>query len=122
MPRRFRLSSQQLAHIFGPAIDAKEGAIGCAHVAELGGDHELLPLALDGAADQFLVGAHAIHVGGVEEGDAELEGAVDGGDRFRIVTPGIEVRHAHAAQPHGGHFERSEIAMMHIGLLGCFKV
>ena len=66
------------AHIVRPAVHAQEGAIGCAHVAELGGDDEFFPLALDGAADELLVGSHAIHVSGVEEGDAEVQRAVDG--------------------------------------------
>ena len=36
--------------------------------------------------DEHLVGARPVHVGGVEEGDAELEGPVDGGDRLVVVA------------------------------------
>ena len=39
----------------------------------------------DRLADELLVGERAVHVGGVEEGDAEVEGAVDGGDRLGLV-------------------------------------
>jgi hypothetical protein len=43
----------------------------------------------------------AVDVGGVEEIDAELDGAVDGGDRLAVVAGSIEVGHPHAAKPHG---------------------
>ena len=48
------------------------------HVAEFGGEHDLLALALDGAADQRLVAADPVHVGGVEKRDPEIEGDADG--------------------------------------------
>jgi hypothetical protein len=41
----------------------------------LGGDHQFLSLAGDGFADAFLAGG--ITVGGIEEGDAMLEAALD---------------------------------------------
>ena len=42
----------------------------------------LVALALDGAADQLLVRVRPVDVGGVEEGDAELERAMQRRDRF----------------------------------------
>ena len=92
-------------HIVRLAIHAEEGAVRPAHIAELRGDHALLALAPDGSAHEFLIGTHAIHVRRVEEGDAEVERAVDGGDGFRIVASRIEIRHAHATEPHGGNSE-----------------
>ncbi len=44
----------------------------------------------NGAADQLLVAADAVHVGGVEEGHPELEGAMDRGDRLRLVAAAVE--------------------------------
>ena len=93
------------ADIVGSAVDALEAAVLAAHVAELGRDHDpLAPLAHD-AADQLLVRADAVHVGGVEEGDAEIERAVDRGDRLRLVAAAVEIGHAHAAEAEGGDFE-----------------
>ncbi len=45
-----------------------------------------------------------VDVGGVEEGDAELERAMDGGDRLAVVALAVEVGHAHAAEREGGDF------------------
>ena len=71
--------------VLRPAVDADPGAVGQPLVAELGGELHLVAAVLTGrdrAADQLLVGERAVHVGGVEEGDAEVERAVDGGDRL----------------------------------------
>ena len=43
--------------------------------AEFGGDHHLTPVRRERLADEFLVGVRTVDLGGVEEGDA----AVDGG-------------------------------------------
>ena len=88
-----------------------------AHDAELGGEHDLVAAVGDGAADQLLVGAAAVHVGGVEKVDAELERAVDGGDRFRLAAAHVEVGHAHAAEPERGDLQLAEVAVLHGGLL-----
>ena len=48
--------------------------------AELGGDDDLVAPALERPAQQLLVGEGAVHLGRVEEGHAQLDGAVDGGD------------------------------------------
>jgi hypothetical protein len=50
-----------------------------------------LPLALEGTAEQFFVAAAAVHVGGIEEVDAELQGAVQGADRFRVLGRAVEL-------------------------------
>ncbi len=74
------------ADVVGLAVDgADAGVAGIADDAELGGEHDLVAPALDGASDEFFVGG-AIHVGGIEEGDAEFEGAMDGGDGFVVVA------------------------------------
>ena len=60
-------------------------------------------LAFDGASYQFFIGVRTIDIGGIEEVDAELEGAVDGGQGFGIVASAVKLRHAHTAQAHGGN-------------------
>ena len=56
----------------------------------------------DGAPHENLVGVRAVDVGGVQEVDAELERAVDGGDRLVVVAGAVELGHAHAAEAEGG--------------------
>ena len=48
---------------------------------ELGGDHDLVPPAAEGGAEKLLRLAAAVHLGGVEVGDAGVEGGVDDGRR-----------------------------------------
>src|SRR5207249_10866313 len=63
---------------------------------------DLVAPAADPAPDELLVGVGAVHVGGVEEVDAEVERAVDGRDRFAVVVRAVELRHPHAAEADGG--------------------
>ena len=44
---------------------------------------------LDGPADDFLAEERPVDLGGVDVGDAELERAVDGADRLRVVAPSL---------------------------------
>jgi hypothetical protein len=71
--------------------------------AELGGQHHLVAAVLDGPADELLVVPAAVHVGGVEEVDAEVEGAVDDRDGLLLVALAVELGHAHAAEPESRH-------------------
>ena len=76
-------------------------------VAELGREHDLVAAAGDRPADEPLVGERAVHVGGVEEGDAEVEGAVDRARSTAASSAGaVELGHAHAAEAEGGDGER----------------
>ncbi len=50
--------------------------------AELGGDHDLVAERRQRLADEFLVGERAVDLGGVEEGDAALDGRADQRDRL----------------------------------------
>ena len=56
-----------LEDILGPAVDAEAGPVRPALVAELGRQHDLVAPTGDGAADEFLVGERAVHVGRIEE-------------------------------------------------------
>ena len=95
-----------LPHVLRPAVDGARGRIlGVAHVAELGGDDRLVAARPQGPAEEDLVGEGPVHVGGVEEGQAQIEGAVDGGDRLVVVTGTVELGHAHAAETLARHDE-----------------
>ena len=48
-----------------------------------------------------LVVAHAVEVAGVEQGDAALDGGVDGGDALVVVGLPVHAGHAHAAERDG---------------------
>ena len=90
------------ADVVGAAVDADHGAVGEALVAELGGELDLVAPAGDGLADELLVGEGAVHVGGVEEGHAEVERPVDGVGAALLVGGAVELRHPHAAEAEGG--------------------
>ena len=64
-------------------------AVGQANVAELGGEDVLFAAALQGAADQLLVGAvRPVGIGGVDEVNAEIRRPMQRRDRLiRIGTP-----------------------------------
>jgi hypothetical protein len=104
----------RLVDVLRRSVDAEVGPALVADVAELGGEHDLVTTPLDCLADEPFVGERAVHVGGVEEGDAEVEGAMDRRDRLCIVAPGVEVGHAHAAEAEGGDGERgAERTLLH---------
>src|SRR5207302_8238876 len=86
------------ANVIGLAADAEAAAVFASQDAELGGDHDALAPSLHGFADELLVAADAVHVGGIEKVDAQLESALDRGQRFGLVTRTVELRHAHAAE------------------------
>ncbi len=65
---------------------------------ELRGDEHLIALPLQRAAEQLLVREWSVHLGRVEEGDTELDGAVDGGDRLALVGGAVRLAHPHAAE------------------------
>ena len=108
-----RLASQAWRTYSGRPSKPVMAPSAAADDAELGGEDDAVALALEGAAHQLLVGAAPVHVGGVEEGDAELQCVVDGLDRFRFAAADVEVGHAHAAEAEGRYLERSELAVLH---------
>src|SRR5262249_29053680 len=57
----------------------------------------------------------AVDFGGVEESHAELDGPVDGGDRFAFICRAIGPTHAHAAEAERGNVQAfaAERACLH---------
>ena len=93
------------AHVLGAAVYAVVGTVVPVFMAELGSEDDLVPPAHDRPADELLVGERTVHVGGVEEVDAEIEGAVNGRDRLRVIAARVEVGHPHAAEAERGDAE-----------------
>ncbi len=108
-----------LHDVFGPAVDP-EAAIGGALVAELGGDHRLAAIAIrQGPLQQLLIGAQAVHVGGVQEVRAPIQRFAHRGDGFIFVESAVDRGHGHAAEPQGGNLQPlpAELAHLHVGVL-----
>jgi hypothetical protein len=88
--------------VLGPAVQpgrpaAVEGE------PELGGDDDLLAHGSQGLADELLVGERAVHLGGVEEGDAEVDGGANERDALLLVDGwAVAVAESHAAQADRG--------------------
>src|ERR1700760_4871274 len=94
-----------LANVVGLAVNTPNvGILGIANDAEFGGKYDFVALAFDGSPDQHFVSMRTVHVGSIEEVDAEFESAVNGGDGFCVVASGVELRHAHTAESLGGNF------------------
>ena len=108
-------------HVLGPAVDGLR-SVGLALEPELRRDHVLVAPPREGSADQLLVRERPVHVGRVEQGDAELGSAIDRRDRLCLVTllgGPVEVGHAHAAEPDRRDLEplSPERAMVHVTYL-----
>ncbi|MNF74851.1 hypothetical protein D3C84_568950 [compost metagenome] len=88
------------ADVFRASVDPSGGRVRrIADDAELACQKHLITLAGDGFADQFFVGVRAVHVGGVEQVDAQFQRTMQGGRGFPGVRAGgVEISHAHAAQ------------------------
>ena len=112
-----------LRHVLGPAVDPG-GAVRLPQVAELGGQHHPVALAPEGPAQQLLVLPPAVHVGGVQEVDAQVEGAVDDRDGLRVVALAVDVGHGHAPESDGrdGQCALAECTLLHEILLRVGKV
>src|SRR4051794_17898198 len=77
----------RVADVLRAAVDAQTLAVLAAHVAELRREDHVVATVGDRAPDELLVGERAVHVGGVEGGDAELRGPGGCGGRPLLVGP-----------------------------------
>ena len=89
-------------HVLRRTVDPHPGAVLAALVPELRRDDDLFAPARDRLADEALVRERAVHVGRVQEGDAQIEGAMDRGDCPGLVGGPVELGHAHTAEAEGG--------------------
>ncbi len=98
-------------HVIGPPVNALKAAVGSAHVSKFRGQHGLFAAALQRAAYQFFIAAHAVHVRGIQEIHPAIESAMNGRDGFGFVDGSVELRHAHASQPQRGNAQRTQMAL-----------
>src|SRR3954451_17417373 len=75
--------------------------------AELGREDDVVADVLHGPSEELLVtaGAHAVQLGGVEEGDAEFVGTAEGGDAALLVRGTVGHGHAHRAEADGADLQ-----------------
>jgi len=101
------------ADAVGAGIDVH--AVLVADDPDLAGQHHLVASAGDRPTDQFLVVAGAVAHRGVQQGDADLDRAVHGGDGLLVVGRAIGLGHAHAAQADRGHGEAlpTQVSRLH---------
>jgi hypothetical protein len=85
------------SHILPPSVDSPETAVLSSHTPKLARKDNMIPVTGYGPLDKLFVRPFAIHIRRIEKGDAELDGPVNGRDRFTFITGPIELRHAHAA-------------------------
>ena len=91
--------------VLGLAVSAEPRAVGCADVAELRREHDLVAPARYRLADELLVRADAVHVCRIEERHADLERSVDRRDRLSLIRGTVELGHPHAAEALSGDLE-----------------
>ena len=124
MRRRLSEASAR-ADMLGSAVEADGRAVLDAP-AELGGDDHLVAQRGEGFTDEFLVDVGAVDLGGVEEGDAGIDGAAQHGDHGVAVTGigAVALGHAHGTQADRRNpksptrpFVHGEIPVS--GLVGC---
>src|SRR3954454_20232124 len=118
------VGAQALERPFDRDLDARMTAVDDAgaapvvgHESELRGDLDLVASALDGLPDDLLAQERAVDLGGVDVRDAELEGAVDGADRLRVVQgpfAGVGAGHGHRAEADAGDLKGPEVCVLHV--------
>ncbi len=91
-------------HILGAPVDVRV-AVGIPHVAEFRRDDVVVAAALDGPAQEFLVLAEAVEVGGIEEVDSDVGSMMQGGDALLFASGRIKPRHDHAAEANRRNLE-----------------
>ena len=91
-------ASQASVDVVRRAVDAHPGAVRVPHIAELGRQLRLGAATGDGFPEELLVRVGAVHVSGVEQGDAQVEGTVDSVGRLSLIGLAVgAAAHAHAA-------------------------
>src|SRR5437868_1238182 len=90
-PQPLQAGLAGLLHIVGAAVDAVSAA-GLAGLAEFGGDDDIVRPAFEGAAEQLLIVAPAIHIRAVEMINAELDRALEQGLGGLVVARAIGAR------------------------------
>src|SRR5262249_58953382 len=91
--------AQEVLHRRRAAVEADEPPVRAPLRAELDREEDAVATALEGAADQHLVVAHAVEVARVEQGDAAVDGLLDGRAALRLVGRAGDVGRPPGADP-----------------------
>jgi hypothetical protein len=113
------------AHVGGRAADAPfHRIVRIEHNPEFRCQDNLLAAALDGFANEFFIDPRSIHIRCVEQRDAEIERAMDGGHGFRVVAFPVKRAHAHAAeaQCRNGQSLCPQFSLLHIHTPLCVSI
>src|SRR6185437_2795454 len=96
------------------AVEAARLAASVGDEAELRGEHDLVPAALDGPADELLVVEGTVGLSGVQQSHAELESPVNRADGLRLVGGGpVGPGHGHRAQTDARDAELTQMRSSH---------
>jgi len=101
------------AHIGGRAVGDRR-AVRLAVDAELGGDEGFVTAPFQRLAQQDFIGVGAVHLGRVEQGDAQVERAVDHRDGLGLVRCAVKSAHAHTAQTDGRDLRAVTAQLAHL--------
>jgi len=96
----------------GAAVQAVASGMG--HQAELRCQHHLVASTLQGAGEQFLVDIRAIDLGGVDQRYAQVDGAVNCADGFRIVKTVSDIghRHTHGTKTEAAYLQAGQVSVL----------
>ena len=103
------------ADVRGAAVEDAGAATGVRDDAELRRQDNLVAAALDGPADQFLVGVGAVDLGGVEVRYAQVQRPVDGANRLGVAAFAdvVVAGHRHGAESYAGDVESADRDVFH---------
>src|ERR1700722_15212951 len=101
-PQPLQGSVGDLSYMLRAAIQAELAELLAEGMTELGRDHDLVSERGKGLADNFLILVGSVCLGGIEEGDAMVDGSADQLDRILCVGCGtISGAKPHASEPDG---------------------
>src|SRR5882724_2821661 len=89
-----------LPNVFGPTVGSADHALQKVPT-KFRRHNGLVPAPLECPTEEFLVDIGAICQRSVEEVDTEINGAMDGGDRLRLIRFTVVVAHSHTAEAEG---------------------
>ena len=81
----------RLPDVVGVPVHAAKAPVRAPDVSKFRGDYNPLAPLAHNAADEFLIGANAVHVGRVEEGDTKIDRAVECRDGLDLVAVPIKI-------------------------------
>src|SRR4029077_120253 len=94
----------RLLYVFWFAANpAKSRRIRVTQDSKLCRDDNAMAFAANSASDQFLIRVRTVNIGSIEKSNPQVDCAIDGGERFRIVAVAVKFRHAHTAQSDRGN-------------------